>query len=236
MKRANEIIDIVSKETDEIILMHSLSGKDSIALLDLVYPKFKRVVCVFMFTVPNLRHIASYYAFAKRRYPQAEFLQVPHYALFNYRKYGFLGTKGDSKQRLWKLADIIDKVKEKVGIEWVCLGFKQSDSLNRRLMLRSYKDGKEGICWNGKKFYPLSTYKNKDVIDYIKRKNLKSPEWFDAKEQSSGVDVTDYHYLKYLEKNFPDDLEKIYSTYPAARLIIPNNERDNDKKQRNEGD
>lgn len=41
LKRAREIIDDVSKETDSILLFHSLSGKDSIVLLDLCYKKFK---------------------------------------------------------------------------------------------------------------------------------------------------------------------------------------------------
>lgn len=224
LERAKEIIDEVSKETDSILLMHSLSGKDSITLLDLVYPKFKRVVCCFLYTIPNLRHLNAYYMYAKKKYPNIEFVQVPHYAVYSYIKTGFMGCEMNPKQRQWSLSDIVEKVKEKVGIEWVCLGFKQSDSLNRRLMLRSYKDGKEAICWKTKKFYPLSTYKNKDVTDYIAANNLKKPEVFDTKEQSSGVDVTDYHYLKYLSKNYPDDLAKVYKAYPATRVIIQQHE------------
>lgn len=231
LERAESIVKEMSESTREIILMHSLSGKDSIALLELCYPYFDRIVCVFMYTVPNLRHIMNYYAYARKRYPKAEFIQVPHYSLFNYRKYGFLGAKGNDKQRLWKFSDIIDKVREKTCIEWTCIGFKQSDSLNRRLMLRSYKDGKEAICWAGKKFYPLSTYKNKEVLEYIRYKHLKNPEWFDKSEQSSGVDITDYHYLKYLEKNYPQDLQKIYDMYPAAQLVIPNHEEELKRKE-----
>jgi len=220
MERATEIINDIAKETDEVILAHSLSGKDSIALLELLYPHFKKIVCMFMYTVPNLRHINEYYAWAKKKYPKAEFIAVPHYSLFEYRKHGFLGKRGDEKQRLFRLSDIIDKVREKFGIEWVCLGFKQADSLNRRLMLRSYKDGKLSISYAGKKFYPLSTYKNEDVMKYIEVRKLKRPEWYDPKEQSSGVDVSDIHYLKYLERNYPDDLEKVFKEFPAARRII----------------
>lgn len=219
MERATEIIQNVAKETDEVILAHSLSGKDSIALLELMYPHFKRIVCMFMYTVPNLRHINEYYVWAKKKYPKAEFVQVPHYSLFEYRKNGFLGKVGDENTKKFRLSEIIDKVREKYGIEWVCLGFKQADSLNRRLMLRSYKDGKLAISYAGKKFYPLSTYKNKDVMKYIERMHLKRPEWYDPKEQSSGVDVSDIHYLKYLQRNYPDDLEKVYREFPAARTI-----------------
>lgn len=65
LKRAREIIDDVSKETDSILLFHSLSGKDSIVLLDLCYKKFKRVVVVFMYIVKDLEHIMRYYNYAK---------------------------------------------------------------------------------------------------------------------------------------------------------------------------
>ena len=225
LERAKEIIDDIAKETDEIILMHSLSGKDSIALLDLVYPRFKRVVCVFMYLVPNLEHITAYYRYAKAKYPNTEWLQVPHYAWYNYRKIGFMGCECVPEQREWKLADIIDKVRERTGIEWCCLGFKQSDGLYRRLMLRSYKDGKESISWSGHKFYPLSTYKNKDVLAYIKANRLKSPEAYDGGfGQSCGTSLTSYPYLKYLERKYPMDLERIYGLYPQTRYVIADEE------------
>ena len=224
LERARQIIEEISKETDSIILMHSLSGKDSIALLDLVYPHFKRIVCVFMYIVPNLEHINAYYRYAKAKYPNTEWLQVPHYAWYNYRKCGYLGMEKDESQKQWKLSDIIEVVRQRTGIEWCCLGFKQSDGLYRRLMLRSYKDGKESICWKGKKFYPLSTYKNADIIEYILKNKLKRPERYGGQSQSSGTDVTDYYYLKYLETKFPEDAEKLYNVFPAARFIVPDYE------------
>ena len=87
LERAKDIIEDVARETDSVILFHSLSGKDSIVLLDLLYPKFKRVLCVYMYVVKDLEHINQYYMWAKRRYPNIEFVQVPHYAYFNYVKY-----------------------------------------------------------------------------------------------------------------------------------------------------
>ena len=236
LERAKEIIEEISGQTDEIILMHSLSGKDSIALLDLCYPKFKRILCVYMYLIPNLEHIMVYHAWAKRKYPNIEFVQVPHYGWYSYRKHGFMGMESDPRQRLWKLSDIIDKIREKSGIEWVCLGFKQSDSLNRRLMLRSYKDGRESISWKGKKFYPLSTYKNRDVLDYIQRNNLKNPETYDCKQgQSCGCSVTSYYYLTYLKRHYPKDLEKIYATFPGTRLLIDKYEREINAREYEKG-
>ena len=220
LKRAREIIDDVSKEKDSILLFHSLSGKDSIVLLDLCYKKFKRVIVVFMYLVKDLEHIMRYYNYAKAKYPNIEFVQVPHYALFNYIKTGYMGIKQNTKQRQWTLADVTDKLREKLGVEWACYGFKQSDSLNRRLMLRSYTDGKEAINWKTKKFYPLSTYKNKEIMDFILDHRLKNPEVCGTNKQSSGVDIEDVEYQKYLKELFPADLEKIYKVFPMARIVM----------------
>lgn len=232
LERAKDIIEDVARETDSVILFHSLSGKDSIVLLDLLYPKFKRVLCVYMYVVKDLEHINQYYMWAKRRYPNIEFVQVPHYAYFNYVKYGFMGIARNPKQREYSLSQIADKVRERSGIEWVCCGFKQSDSLNRRLMLRSYvgdKGTKEAISWKTKKFYPLSTYKNADIKDYIAAHNLKSPETYGGTGQSCGCDITDPQYLYYLSLNYPQDLRKIYSIFPATRTILPKYEAERDK-------
>lgn len=220
LERAKEIIDIVSKETDSIILFHSLSGKDSIVMLDLCYPKFKRVVCVFMYVVPNLEHMNVYYRYAKSRYPNVEFIQVPHYGFYSYVKCGYMGIKKNPKQRLWTLSEIADKVRAHTGIEWVCCGFKQSDSLNRRLMLRSYKDGLEAISWKSKKFYPLSTYKNADMLRYIQANGLKEPETYGGTSQSCGTTISSVEYLTYLQNNYPQDLEKVFALFPQARIVL----------------
>ncbi len=229
LERAKEIIDEVAKQTDEIILFHSLTGKDSIVLLDLLYPKFKRVICVFMYIVKDLEHANQYYMYAKSKYPNIEFIQVPHYALFNFIKFGYMGCKANPKQKQFRLSEIQEKIKERTGVEWVCCGFKQSDSLNRRLMLRSYTDGKMAINWKTKKFYPLSTYKNRDIIEYIERNNLKRPETYGDNAKSSGQDIASAEYLLYLQRHYPNDLKKIYMQFPACRTIIPQYEAKRNK-------
>lgn len=231
LDRAKEIIRDIAAETDSIILMHSLSGKDSIALLNLCAPHFRRIVCVYMYAVANLDHIKPYHFYAASKYPNTEWVQLPHYGVYSYIKSGYMGMDRNPKQRLWKLADIIDKVRERTGIEWCCLGFKQTDSLNRLLMLRSYKDGKESICRAGKKFYPLSTYSNKEVLEYIGTNRLKAPETYGGGGQSCGCDVSDYHYLKYLSEHYPSDLEKIYRQFPRTRFIIQEHEQKERNKQ-----
>lgn len=199
-------------------------------MLDLCYGKFKRIVCVYMYLVKGLASQERFMVWAMKKYPGVKFVQIPSYILYSYIKNGTLGIKRNPKQRLWTTADLTKKIREKLGIEWTCFGFKQSDSLNRRLMLRSYKDGKESICWKTKKFYPLSTYKNKEVLDYIQMHNLKQPESMGTKAQSNGVGLLDPVYLAYLKSYWPQDLKKIFEVFPLARTVILKNKLNEKEK------
>lgn len=216
MTKAEDILDIVSGQTDSIVLFHSLSGKDSIALMEMCYPRFKRIVCCFMYIVPNLRHLSPYVYYLRSRYKGVELIQTKHYSLYDYEKYGILGAeKTDTRQ--WRQRDIVRMVCESVGIEWSVTGFKKTDSLQRRLMLGGYTDG---IEWKMKKAYPLSDYTNKEVLEYIREHNLKTPENYGDKGRSIGTDITSPIYLGWLKENYPDDLAKVYEAFPLCRTLI----------------
>lgn len=218
MEKATSIIKDVAAKTDRAILFHSASGKDSIALLDLLHPHFKEIVCAFMYTVKDLEHINRYIAWACRTYPKARFVQLPHYGIYSYIRAGFLGCEKNEKQRKYTLEHLTDIVRERTGIEWAFYGFKQSDSMNRRLMLRGYRD--EAINDKTHKAYPLSSYKNGDVLHYIEEHNLIRPESYGGEKQSAGTDITDIYYLLYLRNNFPHDLEKVFNSFPMAERIL----------------
>lgn len=199
------------------LLFHSASGKDSIAMLDLVAPRFRRVMCVYMYITKGLEHINRYIAWAQAKYANATFIQVPHYAVSSYIKYGFMGCKTNPKQRIVTLAEITDLARQRYGIEWAFFGFKQSDSLNRRVMLRTYD--MEAVCEKTKKAYPLSTYKNAEVLAYIERNGLIKPERYGS-HQSAGTAVNDIGYLLWLRDNFPNDLDKVIRTYPLTERLL----------------
>ena len=213
LTRAIQTIEQIAQKTNKVILFHSMSGKDSIALLHLLYPHFEQVICVFMYVVKDLEHIARYMHYINKKYPKARIIQIPHFALFSYIKTGYLGHKKNEKQRLYNLAELTDNIREKTAIEWVVFGFKQSDSMNRRVMLRTYQE--ESINEKNKKVYPLSIYKNSDIIEYIKLEKLITPEKY-GNSQSSGTNITDINYLLFLRENYPNDLKKIINEFPLV--------------------
>lgn len=213
MKRAIEVIKKVAKESNKVILFHSMSGKDSIALLDLMHSYFDEIICVYMYVVRDLSHINRYMNYINRKYPKARVFQVPHFSLSSYLKFGYLGCDKNENQKIHTFKSITDFIRDKTGAEWAAYGFKQSDSLNRRLMLRGYED--QSISLKTKKVYPLSEYKNEDVLNYIDQNRLIQPERY-SNEQSSGTSIDDIHYLLYLRERFPNDLKKIFKQFPLS--------------------
>ena len=222
MKRATEIIKSVARETESAILFHSASGKDSIALLDLMSPHFKEIVCVYMYVVKDLSHINRYISYATAKYKNARFIQVPHFSLSTFVRTGYMGCDCNPSQRKFNMVKIADTVRRNTGIEWSFYGFKQSDGLARRIMLRGKDYEQEAIFRKTKKCYPLSSYKNGDVIEYIRSRNLIQPEqYYKLKHsQSSGTNITDLGYLLWVRDNFPTDLAKITRQFPGVEHIL----------------
>ncbi|MDR1562270.1 MAG: phosphoadenosine phosphosulfate reductase family protein [Dysgonamonadaceae bacterium] len=213
-----EAILKVASATDKAILFHSATGKDSIALLDMIRPHFKDIICVYMYIVPNLEHINKYILWAENRY-SVQFIQTLHYALPSYIKSGNLGMRQNGKVKNYTLGKITDSIRMKTGIEWVFYGFKQSDGLNRRLMLRTYEGN--CICEKTKKCYPLSEWKNRDVLAYIRQNDLIEPiNYGKVGSASSGCAVNDINFLLWCKRNHHDDYRKVIKMFPITEQKV----------------
>ena len=167
--------------------------------------------------VKNLEHINNYIRYAEKKYQNIYFLQVPHYVLSQYIRDGILGCKKDIKQRVYQLNNIVSMVKKNTGIDCAIFGFKQSDSMNRRLMLRTYED--ESINNKTKNAYPLSRYKNADVLAYIRHKRLIRPTIY-GQGQSQGCDVGSLAFLMYCKELYPNDYKKVIKVFPDCERIV----------------
>lgn len=209
-----QVINTVRKETDRVILFYSC-GKDSIAMLDMVAPHFKEVVCVYMYFVKGLNHIDRFVNYSKSKYQNVTFLEIPHWNLSRALKIGFF-CQPQKDIRLLKPRDVIDRVRAKTGINWCFVGMKQADSLNRRLMLRTYEY--EAINYKSQIAYPLSYWKKKEVISYIRFHNLPIPIEY-SKEAGNGLwfDLKVYLWMK---ENEPGDLEKVLKAFPLSGKIL----------------
>ena len=206
-------IDAIRAKSDSAILFLSL-GKDSLVLLDLIYPRFKKVVCVFMYFVKDLEHINRWIGWVKAKYPAIEFVQVPHWNL-TYILRGGLYCVPNPKVKLLKLADVVKAMQLKYGIQYAFLGMKKADGMNRRLMLNGYQ---ANDYENNGLVYPLAEWNQRDILAYMKQNGLPEPIRYSLKA-SSGVGFNLDCFL-WLEKNFPQDLQRIYKVFPMAERIL----------------
>lgn len=209
LDEANKSIELV--KSDECLCFCSL-GKDSLVLLDLIYPKFKRVVCVFMYFVKDLEHVNRWINWVKSKYPMVEFVQVPHWNLTHLLRSGMYCTP-NPKIKLLKLADVIEAMRLRTGVYYTFLGMKKADSMNRRLMLKTYTNYE-----NGGNVYPLADWTQKDILGYMKQNKLPMPVRY-SNNASGGIGFNIECFL-WLEKNFPNDLKKIITAFPMSERIL----------------
>lgn len=221
IESANKTINLVSVNTNEVILFCSL-GKDSLVLLDLMYPKFDRIVCIFMYFIKDLEHIDRYINWVKTKYPRVEFVQVPHWTLTRILRTG-LYCVPNPKIKLLTIKDINANTQLRYGIRYSFYGMKKADSLNRRLMLKTY----EGNDYqNNGNVYPLAGWTQKDILAYMKMHKLPAPIRY-SKSASGGVGFNLECFL-WMRDNAPNDLRKVLRTFPMSEKIL----YDYDNKQK----
>jgi len=214
MQHAEKAISSVRQQSNRAILFYS-TGKDSIALLDMIAKQFDEVVVVFMYFVKGMDHIERYLRDAQKRYPNITIIQKPHWNLTHVHRNGmYCIANPDIKLKTVK--DIDAEVRIQTGIDWVFYGMKKADSLQRRIMLMGYED--ETINSKTQKAYPLSRWKNGDVLRYIQYNNLPIPVQY-GKKASNGVGFN-LDFLLWARENEPNDLDIFLKEYPMAKVIL----------------
>jgi len=128
-----------------------------------------------------------------------------------------MGIKKNPGQKKLSLSNIDEQIRVKTGLTWSIYGMKQSDSINRGLMLRGY----EGNTINRKtqKAYPLSELTNKQVLSLIELNRLPRPVQYNN-DRSQGGDISDIDYLIWLFNKYPNDLQKIFDAFPGTKQLF----------------
>jgi len=213
----NGPLEKIRQETDSIILFSSLTGKDSILMTHYCSQIFDRVISVYMYIVKDLEHVQKYQNYFSERYSNIEFIQVPHFSLSKLIRTGFYGIKQDRTMKKIQLDDIINQVRAKVKIGWVCLGMKKYDSIHRMFELKEMED--QAINRAAKRVYPLADLNNNQVIDLIRHYNLPQPVSYE-KGHSQCVEVNNKHFIGWLYERYPEDLKKVIAQFPACNCKL----------------
>ena len=165
-----------------------------------------------MYFVKDLDHINRYINWVKIKYPNVEFVQVPHWNLTYLLRSG-LYCVPNSKVKLLKLKDIEQAMRLKYDCYYTFYGMKKADGMNRRLMLNTYTNGE-----NNGKVYPLQDWTQKDILAYMRQNKIPMPIRYSSKA-SGGVGFNLECYL-WMRENAPKDLEKVLKVFPMSGKIL----------------
>lgn len=202
-----DIIKTQAKVTDSVIVAFS-GGKDSIVTLDLCFRYFKNVKPFFMYICPELSFQERMLQWYEKHY-QTEIMRLPHMDVSEFFHYGSFRPP-DLTFPIISINDIYKYVRLQSDMWWIAAGERINDSIVRRAMMKNSGsiDVKRG------RFYPISAWKKKEVLQYIKYHNLYLSQ--DSKKLGFSFRSLDGNELLMLKREFPDDYQKILRLYPFA--------------------
>lgn len=225
---AMQVIRSIREKTDTAVLFYSAGGKDGIALLYMLAGVFDKVICYYMYLIPNLDHIQPYIKWAETRYPNVEIRQIKHYQRDFFDSFGFF-KEPDEGVKPRKIGDIEQAVREETGIKYGFSGMKGVDGYMKRMRLKMF--AKTGYVTEKGMVYPLALWTNKEVLQYIKSRNLISPFVYDANAISQGFGI-DLNTMLLMRNKYPRDYQRILKEFPYSEKLIFDYEREQNQTAR----
>ena len=217
-----DIIRSVRKETDTAVLFYSAGGKDGIALLDMLSSVFSKVICYYMYLIPDLDHVKPYIEWAERHYRNVEVRQIKHYQADYYDANGFFKDPVEGVKKR-KIGDIEEAVRQETGIKYAFSGMKGVDGYMKRMRLKLF--AKTGYVTEKGMVYPLAIWTNKEVLRYIQAKNLIPPFVYNSKDVSQGFTI-DINIMLLMRERYPNDYARILKEFPYSKKLIYDYERE----------
>ena len=214
---SQKVLRQLKNQTDEVLLFYSAGGKDGIVLLDMLAKANIKTTCVFMYLVKNMKHTQIYIDYAEKKYG-IKTIQYPHFILSRYLKVGQLCVE-DVDIPVIELKDIEAQARKDTGIDFIVSGRKIDDGYAIGQKLRYSKP----YGFVKRKCYPLLEWKNRHCLNYIKKERLINPMNYGRGDfgkhntkYASDAFTIDLNILRYLEKNYPEDLILIEQKFPFA--------------------
>lgn len=226
---ATQTIQRVRQETDTAVLFYSAGGKDSIALLDMLATRFRKVICYYMYVIPNLDHVQPYIKWATTNYHNVEVRQIVHYQKDYIDQMGLfkdpdpaykLPLKDPNHKRPRKVGDVEEMVRRQTGQHYAFSGMKGVDGYMKRMRLLLYRKRNGGMFITEKGMvYPLAQWTNGEVLQYIQKRNLIKPFVYTEGAVSQGFGI-DLETLLFLRKKYPNDYQRTLHEFPYAKKLI----------------
>jgi hypothetical protein len=219
-----EVIRSLARKYDTVSLSFSC-GKDSIGAWLALWGKFKRIIPVHFYLVPDLSFVdeaLDYYqnAFKTRIY------SVPHPGL-----YKALSSYTLQPPERWSIIDELQlptatkeemralvlehdtNVKDPTSI-YNAIGIRATDGLVRYTTVRKHGV----IIERTKTFYPIWDWKKAYLMERLKQSGLRLPADYTMFGRS--FDGVHLEYLAPIKEHFPKDYQRILDWFPLANLDL----------------
>lgn len=223
MSKYDQTMDVIRgirEKTDTAVIFHSIVGKDSAALLDMCYPVFDRVICVFMYFVQGLKHIDRYMQWMRTRYPSIEIIQIPSIQRLVMLHNGmFCMPRPDIKTM--KIGEVEERVRIITGQKYAFSGMKGVDGYMKRMRLKKFSH--TGYVTEKGMVYPLAVWTNKEVMRYNDEHGIIKPYVYEEGNVSQGLGIT-YRCLSTLREREPEDLAMVLRDFPFSQKLFFDNE------------
>lgn len=179
---AVNLLSLVRQQTNAIGVAVSY-GKDSLAALDLCCRLFARVEAYYLYRVADMDIVAEWRETVLRR-TGVTVRDYPHFDLARCYRHAVLAPHWkDLEVPRVKLTDIEQVFREDANVEWIALGWRATDSLNRAIILKQCR----GWDPNARRVFPLRKWRNSQVYDYLDAAGIKRPPTLGRVEQG-GLD------------------------------------------------
>lgn len=204
-------IKTMSKISDSVLVAFS-GGKESVVVLDMCFRYFKHVQPFFQYAVPGLSFNEKLLTWYENKY-NTEIIRLPIETTGTMFRYGIY-TIPDPTFPVVSETDVWNYVRHETGIWYVAGGERINDSMMRRARIKHSGtiDELQG------RMFPVAMWKTQEIYDYIKHHKL-----FLAKEQKvlkHSLRIFHPEDLLYIQKNLPDDYDRILHMFPLAGAII----------------
>ena len=144
----------------------ALDGKDSMTVLDLCLPYFKRVeafIWVYAFGMERTRQRQE---FVKARWG-VDLKEVEHYGATAHRHDGYYCFAQDVGDAPIKIGPAIELQRKEYGIPLVATGTRAYEHFSRRVMIQRG-------TWPG--WHPIAQWRRSDVLSYMQHNNIPLPD------------------------------------------------------------
>lgn len=210
--------DVIARIPARRVAVMVSGGKDSICTLDVCVKAFgaENVSGALMYLVKGLDCEWEHARTLERRFG-IKVHGIPHWTLSHllkesaYRPY----VAGSERIKALRQPDVEAYIRQKLGVEWIAWGNRAADSVVRNAYLKRI----QGVDQKFKRFYPIWTWKKRDVYPYLKGRKLPIPRIVGGRVAMGGVALT-AEFLVWCQEHYPQDIPKILEVFPFAWTLV----------------